>query len=449
MLEARIHHTDDRLAFEVMKWSEKRYGRGIPDLAALDFCAGLLDPTLLMNEDLPMEQFFLPWWIHGWRAGEDSELPPALEYLAEIGAPKDSFEHRFARAAASSPFTFYRIAGVEQGRTMRLEDVLTGAVREVRESSGAEDELLGAYLFARVVTLDGLSVLIGSGPLLLEPSLFPRIKELRGRLQERTGKALTERDLHEHAEGIRAVYLNLVAQILDPSPPRVTNTDGDEMAPTRLVYDLRCSCEEAFQALWTLAEGHERSELLRDAERDGKGTLRAVEFNWVREGANASNPAWSNTILGRISIDEGTMEVEVNSRERADRIREEIDERLGGKAVFRHAVMESIEKMMEEAAEMSRAGSDQDPGPTEDGEHEDLPEVREAVAKMAARHWEGWFEHPIPALENRTPRDAVKTAEGRELLEALLADYARKNRMQPGSPWNPDIEALRRELGLE
>jgi hypothetical protein len=53
----------------------------------------------------------------------------------------------------------------------------------------------------------------------------------------------------------------------------------------------------------------------------------------------------------------------------------------------------------------------------------------------------------VPALGNRTPRQAAKTAFGRERLEALLADYSQKS----GSGRNalePDIVTLKQKLGL-
>jgi hypothetical protein len=53
------------------------------------------------------------------------------------------------------------------------------------------------------------------------------------------------------------------------------------------------------------------------------------------------------------------------------------------------------------------------------------PEVRRQVAEVIKKHWEGWVDTKIPALGNRTPRRMVKTKEGREAVEALLADAER------------------------
>ena len=53
------------------------------------------------------------------------------------------------------------------------------------------------------------------------------------------------------------------------------------------------------------------------------------------------------------------------------------------------------------------------------------PEVQAQVAEILAQHWEGWVDQEIPALGGKSPRDAVKTADGREAVEALLNDADR------------------------
>ena len=59
------------------------------------------------------------------------------------------------------------------------------------------------------------------------------------------------------------------------------------------------------------------------------------------------------------------------------------------------------------------------------------PEVQEQLAGMISKHWEGWVDQNIPALGGKTPRDAVKTADGREAVEALLQDAVRDRNHDP------------------
>jgi len=63
------------------------------------------------------------------------------------------------------------------------------------------------------------------------------------------------------------------------------------------------------------------------------------------------------------------------------------------------------------------------------------------------KHWETWLDSKIPALKNKTPRQAAKTEEGRERLEALLLDFEGRNE-EIDDPLRPDVKALRKELNL-
>lgn len=54
---------------------------------------------------------------------------------------------------------------------------------------------------------------------------------------------------------------------------------------------------------------------------------------------------------------------------------------------------------------------------------EDMPEVKDYMKDLADKHWEEWFDTTIPALGDKSPRQAAKTEEGRELLESLLLHY--------------------------
>ncbi len=44
---------------------------------------------------------------------------------------------------------------------------------------------------------------------------------------------------------------------------------------------------------------------------------------------------------------------------------------------------------------------------------------------MIDKHWQNWVDDKIPALGGKSPREAVKSADGREAVEALLKDAER------------------------
>jgi len=68
---------------------------------------------------------------------------------------------------------------------------------------------------------------------------------------------------------------------------------------------------------------------------------------------------------------------------------------------------------------------------------------------LARKHWDAWFNEPIPALGDLTPRQAARTRDGRDLLESLLLDYQRHEENASDNLFKPDIPRLKKELGLK
>ena len=177
--------------------------------------------------------------------------------------------------------------------------------------------------------------------------------------------------------------------------------------------------------LVSLSVTESKEEILRNARYNEDGSLQRVEWDWSRPGHKQS-PGMSNTILGNLTIDGGRLTVEVNSANRAKKIRKTIEKRLG--AGVRFKLDEITPFRPQEVWEAA-----QDPDRLEPASHESLmqnPEVQRVLAETMRTHWEGWVDMEIPALGNRTPREAVRTADGREAVEALLLDFER------GGPFN-------------
>ena len=157
--------------------------------------------------------------------------------------------------------------------------------------------------------------------------------------------------------------------------------------------------------------------------------------------------SWTNTILGTLRIDGRQLRAEVNSAARAAKLRALIEERLGSRARFRVAKIESARALFEQARAQK--------GEAEVGDREDerarlaeRPDVKIALAEVLRKHYRDWLDQRIPALGNRTPRDATADADGREALEALLLQIERDGeRMRPAL--DPAVvRELRETLGL-
>lgn len=146
---------------------------------------------------------------------------------------------------------------------------------------------------------------------------------------------------------------------------------------------------------------------------------------------------------------QGKLVLKTNSLERAEQGKELLEKLLGGVIEFQGMITESIEQMMKSS---SKAKNKQDGQliPESNAHLAENPEIREKIAAMAKSHWDDWFDMSIPALEHQTPRQAAKTPEGRERLEALLLQIERMNaQKQQDDPFRADINLIKTTLGLE
>src|SRR5205807_7742374 len=76
-------------------------------------------------------------------------------------------------------------------------------------------------------------------------------------------------------------------------------------------------------------------------------------------------------------------------------------------------------------------------------------EVRKQLQATMQKQVEGWVHEKIPALGGRTPLDAVRDPDGKEMVEALLLDWERRDERDVSpNQIRPDIGALRRLLDL-
>ncbi|HXK06002.1 MAG TPA: hypothetical protein VMS37_26615, partial [Verrucomicrobiae bacterium] len=79
------------------------------------------------------------------------------------------------------------------------------------------------------------------------------------------------------------------------------------------------------------------------------------------------------------------------------------------------------------------------------------PEVqRELIGQMKARHYATWPDEKLPALEGKTPREAVRTSAGRRAVLDLIRmmENGEARRAKEGDAAF-DFTPLRKELGLE
>jgi hypothetical protein len=265
-------------------------------------------------------------------------------------------------------------------------------------------------------------MLMGLSPTIIPPGRKPDIIQFRKKLR-RGRSSISVETLVEWDVEIRQLYFDIDQSL--HTRPQLCNTDGDPMEFHRLIYEIS-SAEEAFEKLCDLCVTAKAEDLRADAKRDGAGRIVRIEFPWDRLGHKAS-PGMPNTVLGHICINKQLLTAEVNSAARAKALRSEIAVRLGDHAHFKVDEIRDVEAMMNEV----EAGRSHRQNSADQDELMQHPEVREKISAMICKHWESWVNQKIPALGGKTPKQAVKSKDGREAVEALLRDAERNPHQDP------------------
>lgn len=291
--------------------------------------------------------------------------------------------------------------------------------------------------------MDHVAILEANGAFFLPPVKKFTILELRKELYARENPpSHTLLGKYEHA--MLAIYHEVYDRLFNPPIPSLRNTDGDAMEFQKLVYDIP-SPQAAFSALKQLCINSTEDELLQDAEFNAAGELCRIVFPWLKKD-NPKHKSWDNTILGHIRINDRQLTVEVNSDKRAQQFQKKI-KKLLPEARYKTSVIESPQAML---AHMKNEGESAQTRQRRE-EQEKLnnrPEVQEAIMEFMREHYHQWPHKKPPALNGKTPLQAIKTKDGREKVEALLRDFELRN-LEAEPPIDPAIFAeLRERLGL-
>ena len=447
----QIRAAEGRLVPELLELSLKECGPELLGAALEEFFLWDGVPQDYDQTD-EFSQFFVPWFVYEFvddphdldRVANAPHESLAALYLRRHAERLSPTERAFLESAVTSPLSFSSVTHTVPGSEMALRDILTGSEVVVRERSASGMVQPGALLFTRIVTVEDMSIMSGCAPLVIPPEWHLPILDFRERFARGKGRMLTGEALREMDIELRELYFHIEDQVWNPKLPELRNTDGDRLVLTVLTYRLRCSPSTAFERLKSLARAAaaDVSDLLSDATLDESGALKAVTIPWSKKG-NRLHEEWDNTTLGTLDIDGDRLQVHVNSNRRARRIEREIAKRLGADAALESRTADSVEKLLAEHKETPR-------NRLADLEQEQLqqqPEVQEFFAQQSERHWEAWIDTRLPALGNRTPRQAARTLDGRERLDALFAEFAWRGE-RDRNPMSPDVSALRAKLGL-
>lgn len=290
---------------------------------------------------------------------------------------------RELRALVEGWFSVFEVRLVRIDEGLELYDTLRRKVVFVHERAATRHLASGDALLAHIMCYeDGIYRL--EGAIAHVPRLWvePLVEEVR-RIRDIIASKLKKLSWRTRAgllipEAV-AVY---EAMLRNPPLPQLVNFDGEEIMWCEAHYGV-LDRQRTVAELNALADTHGSDE-------------------WTISGAKA--------IEAHLRLNGQQLILRCNSRERLKTLRKRLEETLGGAIKWRVDTFQDLESSMREARNKP---------PSEPAEP--IPvDVAEALIEHVSGMMHSWLDERIPLLNNKTPRQAVRSKRGRHQVEELL-----------------------------
>lgn len=329
-------------------------------------------------------------------------------YLKRRGWKETVLNRAYFTALRDAPISLYEVSEVQPGSSMVLRDLLSDAAPiTVREKSATRTLKQWDRIAVRVVPERDHHVISGALlPFRAEAVdfLFAGLRDAL-KLKKRDALRLTRDQLLGCAPIFTSARLLIeIDHALTPAEPQFTNSDGDDV----LFHDLR----------YPLASGVTQKAVAERLDRvKGFMSEGAKFWNWLAnrkgrvgkagDGIMLDTQMDGATVLGSVELKGKTLLVTVNSAERAAKIQMLIGAAAGDLLRTPLTTIRTVDQMRaDQRSEERGAVPDEIP-----------PEIaRQLMRDHLDKHYRETLDAPIPALGGKSPRQAVRTAAGREMV---------------------------------
>jgi hypothetical protein len=387
---------------------------------------------------------------------DDDDLTTVIDdYLARRGYRESATAKRYLQALRDTPVSVFEVTAVNPGRNVTVRDLLmAGEPVTVGEKSGSKSLNVWDCIAARLVEVNGRPAFTGS-LLALTRDVADTVTEEMSAMREEFAERIEREEMSDEDRALAGPMLDVLVMMqsaevvsylwLDHYLRQATgkarvyvNTDGDELAFSFASFVINPGKHEQVAAALDSVEAFERAD-------DGGEDVRAF-WNWLadeNDGGSADIPEnaliiqttliGSRAVMGNIELEGDTLEVSGNSPNRRDRLATLVADTLAG--------------LVGEARYSDRAVLDS----SSTGQEIDPAIQAEIMAQYFDEHYRNLLDDEIPALGGQTPRQHVKTAQGRKAVIAWLKEHENSLARQGTASGGPayDISWVWDELGLD
>ena len=404
--------------------------------------------------DCVFEDFCTVTWEDGSNLSSD--------YLKRRGWKETAINRAYIEALRDAVVSLYEVSDVCLGESFLARDLVRGG-DPIRVSERTATKTLAQWdvIATRIVTVRGVVQMAGAVLAVdrgLADEMLALIRRSKGRASEAATKTLAASDpilkarleaelakeetlMSVAAPVITTLWLNDTIQRYRAPLPELANSDGDKLEFMTLHYRLLFGVVAA-DVVAALAGAPD----IRD-ENDGDHWIWFAPDRPSRKGRKSSRSESSDTgrtIHGHLALGPTTLEVMVNSEVRATRIRDLLTPILDG--LVQTPLVERVTPEQAMAARGNASASAAKRLP--DGMSPE--DMREAVHQVLGRQYRKALGERIPMLGDKTPRQAVRSAKGRQAVANWLKGFEQNNaRLPADDPMHDyDFSWMWTELGI-
>lgn len=410
-----------RLVDNLMEFFNKNF-RDTVEAAHVMFWDDFIPQQHLEGHSLDIAyQNFFEWITFDFIIDPDEDKT-LIDLYMERNKKLTQDEHNVLAKMKDSVISLYEVQEVFPEKGLLLKDLLMGGEYDVKEKAATRGLRRWDIYAARLLLIDGQYIMSGSVypyHLHFKQRILDDITEEYREYREDFPDETMDMFLKESGDLFNFYWYD---PIQHPVIPKLHTTTGEPVLFSKAMFEIK-DVDIVIKALPKIKGFEEHDE----------------GYTWY----DKRKPDGSATILGTVRIQKNRLVLECNSKKRLERgeklILKALEDAVFHKLDTFQDPMEAIKAHKGKASKTSKR------------ENEPPVELQQQVySRYMQGHYEGWFQDRIPALDGKTPLEAVKTEQGRQKVIELLKLYenGEERHKEEGRP-SYDLSWVWRRLGIE
>jgi uncharacterized protein (DUF2384 family) len=363
------------------------------------------------------------------------------DYLKRRGWRESVAGRRYLQQLRDSVLSLYEVVEVSPGQHCDLCDLVRGGKTiRVHEHMGTQNLVKWDRLAARVLNTNGKHIFSG-GILPFPQEAAQSLLRVLTKSQIQFNKELTrvagkeavtkmsssenldELFLQDACPAFTSIWLMHTLERLHEPLPEMVNRDSEALVFTETRFPFLTEQRDEIAAHLDASPEWERDNpdehtwiWLPEPDAIGNKPQRGMAIETFQGG--------QHLISGTLKLKPGVLMLTTNSMERAERAKDALESLLRGLIGPALSKLQTPEQLMAERDTRQQGDSEREPADTID------PEIAaEIVHNMLDQHYRQCLDEPIPALDNKTPRQCAKSKKGREKVIEWLK-YLENNELR-------------------